>query len=507
VHPHQDAKYWHEYRTLAKARALDGAYQSVIDSISVDDVYWETATAQSYGQSNPATIPEITENGRIAQTRVLIALDRILGLDYAPLVPTLTALLLTSMSESYAFCTIREMLHDVSWYMPTGRREYIGWCRAFRDVMRKLHQSTALYLEDRCVLDMENMTPMFQDFWVGILPVQYVLRIIDMYTLEGLKLLFRVAVVLLVLYKLDAADQLTVVSNAQDWWEGMRAWAHSKRFNFELVVRKAYGLHGKGIRRQLRFPPRQILSRIIRLEQERVSLDEETVEQAAVPVGLVLPDKTKVAFGEELIKPILAESMDVRKHLADWLPITLRMTNLNLLYSTNHHGRTLERFYNQVKDSKHTVLICEAFVQGMSSKPTIIGLYASQAWRPSTKVYGDGACFLFRLDPDPKRWKWTPKGSGSSIGNTLDSVDLENDNNQIALLEQFMVSTNNYISMGGNSDGSAGLRINEDLTRGESSSAAGFDNEPLHGKGNESVFEIGLVEVYGLIRQIDGRAV
>jgi hypothetical protein len=242
--------------------------------------------------------------------------------------------------------------------------------------------------------------------------------------------------------------------------------------------------------------------------KQRLGLtDEETVEQAAVPVGLVLPDKTKVAFGEELIKPILAESMDVRKHLADWLPITLRMTNLNLLYSTNHHGRTLERFYNQVKDSKHTVLICEAFVQGMSSKPTIIGLYASQAWRPSTKVYGDGACFLFRLDPDPKRWKWTPKGSGSSIGNTLDSVDLENDNNQIALLEQFMVSTNNYISMGGNSDGSAGLRINEDLTRGESSSAAGFDNEPLHGKGNESVFEIGLVEVYGLIRQIDGRAV
>jgi hypothetical protein len=61
--------------------------------------------------------------------------------------------------------------------------------------------------------------------------------------------------------------------------------------------------------------------------------------------------------------------------------------------------------------------------------------------------------------------------------------------------------------MGGNQDGSAGLRLNEDLTIGESSPAAGFENEPLHGVGvgNGGIFDVGLVEVYGLVRQIDGR--
>jgi hypothetical protein len=80
-------------------------------------------------------------------------------------------------------------------------------------------------------------------------------------------------------------------------------------------------------------------------------------------------------------------------------------------------------------------------------------------------------------------------------------------NNRIALLEQFMVGTRTYISMGGNQDGSAGLRLNEDLTIGESSPAAGFENEPLHGAGvgNGGIFDVGLVEVYGLVRQIDGR--
>ena len=128
-------------------------------------------------------------------------------------------------------------------------------------------------------------------------------------------------------------------------------------------------------------------------------------------------------------------------------------------------------------------------------------MYASQVWRRSTRVYGDGGCFLFRLTPDARCWKWQPRSDGT----LLDQVDLEEE--KTALLEQFMVGTAKYISMGGNPDGSCGLRLNEDLTRGESAPAVGFENEPLHGQGRSSVFDVGVVEVYGLARQIDGRRV
>ena len=66
------------------------------------------------------------------------------------------------------------------------------------------------------------------------------------------------------------------------------------------------------------------------------------------------------------------------------------------------------------------------------------------------------------------------------------------------LMEQFQVGTANFISMGGNTDGSCGLRFNEDLTRAESAPAVGFENEPLAGISGD--LEIGLVEVYGLQR-------
>jgi hypothetical protein len=222
--------------------------------------------------------------------------------------------------------------------------------------------------------------------------------------------------------------------------------------------------------------------------------------------------KPPPAFGEEEIKPLLAQSAQSRQHIAQWLPVTLRLTNMDLLFSTNYHGRALERFYAHMKDVKHSVLLVEVLQMTTpgdgerSTERTIIGMYASQAWRISSQVYGDGGCFLFRLQPDPHCWKWSPRHPNDGR-RLLDDVDLESDkDNGTALLEQFMVGTRHYISMGGNPDGSSGLRLNEDLTRGESSTAVGFDNEPLHGKDRGSVFEVGIVEAYGLVRQIDGRA-
>jgi len=340
---------------------------------------------------------------------------------------------------------------------------------------------------------------------------------------EGGKVLFRFGVALLVLYKMVSAEQLLTISNADDWWHGLRAWAHSNRFDFDYVVRKAYGVHGKGIRRQMRFPRRHILHRIIKIEEERLleedGDDEEYSRAPARPLGLATP----YVFGkeEEAAVPVLVESTRARMQLAEWLPLTMRMTNLQLLYSTSHHGRSLDMFYKRVAHARHTILICEAYrhAPGAASSPhsppqttSVIGMYASQAWRVSNQVYGDGGCFLFRLEPDPACWKWKPRRPGDEVvagSSLLDGVNLEDDlseNNQTALLEQFMVGTRAYISMGGNKDGSAGLRFNEDLTVGESSTAIGFENQPLHGLQCGSVFDVGLVEVYGFVRQMDGRA-
>jgi TBC1 domain family member 24 len=594
VHTQNTAEYWHEYRTLAKIRVLDYAYDSLLHRILTAaaiekgsnstcsdkdatvaeeflqqnndspmnpkyDSQWESMDVSYYGRPKndsekhhashdnlrgdiTTLIPGTTILGQLAVKRVLMAIEQCIGVEYAPLIPVITSILLTSMSESYAFTALREMGHYVTFYFPSSRIEHMAWCFAFGDILKKLHPQTASYLDDRGVLDIDGLKPMFQNFFVDVLPFQYVQRIMDIYTFEGSKVLFRVGVALLVLYKVVSSEQLLTISNADEWWHTMKLWTYSSKFNFEFVVRKAYGVHGNrgGLRGQLlRFPRRAIIQRIIRMEEDRIMNDEQYNEDGiyqeppARPLGLVRPQPLPPdAYGNpgEEVRAILVESVQLRQYIAQWLPLTLRLTDLNLLYSTNFHGRTLERFYEHVKYAKNTLVICEVLLpQSIASskennnevpRSCTVGMYASQNWHISTRVYGDGDCFLFRLEPNSVSWKWQPNrvaclDRGTSI---LDHVELDieennsNDssNNRTALLEQFMVGTKDYISMGGNPDGTCGLRINEDLTKGESSKADGFNNEPLHHCSDgesSSMFEIGLVEVYGFVRQIDGRPV
>ena len=442
----------------------------------------------------------------------------------------------------------------VSYYNPlTSRREYAAWVNAFCDILERLHPSTASFFKLHGVWDVAGMAPLFRDFFTTLLPQKYVLRILDMYTMEGAKVIFRFGVALLCIFKMDqhntqglGGSSNNVLSSTRstgslvdeinsgkgdsdsggssgpeydfDVWGALRLWAHDERFNFEFLVKKAYGVHGQ--RRPRRFPRRNILARIIKMEEERL-LSDPTLDTSDVgparPLGIAEPfihreyDRDELGgYDKKPPEVILAQPTAHRILLASWLPLSLRMTKLQLLFSTNTHGRMLEMFYARVGAFKHTILLAEVFVPGAApGTKTIIGWYASQAWRISSQVYGDGECVLFRLSPKPKAWKWQPQGKSDDFHIEEEDTSCNNNNNDNndsitkcaraeALMEQFQVGTANFISMGGNTDGSCGLRFNEDLTRAESAPAVGFENEPLAGVPGD--LEIGLVEVYGLQR-------
>lgn len=189
---------------------------------------------------------------------------------------------------------------------------------------------------------------------------------------------------------------------------------------------------------------------------------------------------------------ILAKPATIRSNLAKWLPPSLKLTKLDLIYSTEVHGRSLAALYNECQRSKHTIILVEAIT---GSTTSTIGMFASHAWSTQPSSYGDGECFLFRANPNPKCFNWTPDFSGN-----MD--DMENQ----AVREQFMVARSDFIAMGANKDGTNGLRLDQDLINGESQPALGFDNEPLPGN-NHTTFDVGIVEVYRLIREVDGKSI
>mmetsp|Transcript_23743 Transcript_23743/g.36632 ORF Transcript_23743/g.36632 Transcript_23743/m.36632 type:complete len:308 (+) Transcript_23743:283-1206(+) len=214
------------------------------------------------------------------------------------------------------------------------------------------------------------------------------------------------------------------------------------------------------------------------LPEESYQMRHDNVEHVVSTLDLIQTE----------VPAVLAKEPARRAYLVEWLPCTLRDTQIELVYSTNTHGRTLERLYANCAKAKYTIMLVEVLDTG-----AVIGFFATDVWHRSSKVHGDGGCFLFKLSPIAKSFSWTRSSVRSDVFEST-----------TALAEQFMMSTDTYLSMGGSPDGSCGLRLNEDLTKGHSDYSLTFENEPLAGNGMLD-FEVGIVEVYHVFRPIDGK--
>ena len=391
-----------------------------------------------------------------------------------------------------------------SYYLPVCQKDYYSWCKSFDAFVKRMSKDQWKLLSDLGVLTPENLEPVFRRFFVTILKREDVLHFMDIFLVDGSKAMFRLALSFLQLvpkskFKVSpkwhaAIYFLTVIitylivlpylsahtktiSCANDWWDEIRIRTMDPSFEFKKQVEIMYPKLGKFAKR---YPRRRVLKRAISFHQKWAAENMPIyIDQTPPkPIGF-LPDK-----------PIkLAKRTDIRSNLSKWLPTVLKTTKLDLIYSTEVHGRSFAAFYKECRRTKHTIILVEAI---SGSKTAIVGMFASHAWVVSPSSYGDGECFLFQVYPDPKCYNWVP--------------DFSDDTEHQAVREQFMVARNEFIAMGANPEGTNGLRLDNDLNSGESYPTLGFENESLLGVGRER-FEIGVMEVYRLMREVDGKAV
>lgn len=107
-------------------------------------------------------------------------------------------------------------------------------------------------------------------------------------------------------------------------------------------------------------------------------------------------DKKPLGILEGKYPFVLVKHSPERLLLARWLPPSLQSTRLDLVYSSSHHGRSLDMFYRCCSSARHTITVMEVL-----GADTVVGMYATQTWHNNPDGYGDGNCFLFRLTPKP----------------------------------------------------------------------------------------------------------
>jgi len=504
-----------QHGTLQHVRVVDHGFATALKSIFPDESDELTITLFKFGltqdemdlilqgkffqNKEEMDSHDLSDSGRASYIRLLYVIRRVFDIDYCPLLPIFVAVLLSRMPDSYAFTIIRTMRSKVHFYLPTSKNVHISWLKTFSDLMRRVYPGAAKVLEPTGILDPlgTGLDPIFRFLFTTVLQKEHAYRIIDIYTIEGYKALFRLSsfFICFSLAYLSEGD----LKDSDSFWRGFRNLAFSDNWKFNTLIDQAYGFQLRCCRKRPNsYYPRRTF--IARLMEENESWAENMIASSAQVDDSISSSKSSqslspLGFVEGPIPLVLLKHASYRLLLTEFLPQTFRGNKLELVYSSDSHGKNWQAFYGACTKMKHSIMVCEVLQKGSVS---IIGMFATERWHNSaSKVYGDGGCFFFRLTPDPVCYHW--RNEDAKVSRTTghdDKAVTTTEANTKALIKSYMYSGDDFIAMGANQSGSSGIRIYQYLSKGSSAPASGYNNAPLVASLE---FDIGLVELYRLI--------
>ncbi|XP_040031826.1 TBC1 domain family member 24 [Gasterosteus aculeatus] len=433
-------------------------------------------------------------------------------ISHCPSLPAVTSLLLHfSADEAQCFELVSRML---SCNEPGKRlldqtfQAHESSCMTFGDLANKY--CTAAH--KMIVATAQDVLDVYSDWqrWVlGDLPFGHMVRVLDIYLVEGYKVLFRVAIALLKFYRKHNAeaqgaaepDSNKVRDDIQAFIKGIGSTVTP-----EKLLEKAFSI--------------RMLSRkeitLLQLTNEK-SLQQKgiTVKQKRRNVQLALNPDT---FSSEIVS---AKEM---RDIWSWIPERFALCQPQLLFTTSTHGCSLNRFYSHCEGYEPTLLLIR------TTDGDVCGAFLSTDWeerkRGGNKLsfFGTGECFVFRLKPEMERYEWvvirhpelassnkTPDPEDEAAdppgGQQPDSNGLQQPERPAGDLSPFLSarhfnlnSKNTSMFMAGNfdsiivggGDGNA-LYIDSELNHGRAGRCATFDNPPLCAES----FQVALLEVWG----------
>ncbi|XP_068161467.1 TBC1 domain family member 24 [Antennarius striatus] len=435
-------------------------------------------------------------------------------ISHCPSLPAVTSLLLHfSKDEAQCFEHVSRML---SCNEPGKRMldqtflAYESSCMTFGDLANKYCTAAHKLI----VASAQDVLEVYSDWqrWVlGDLPFSHVVRILDVYLVEGYKIFYRVAIALLKFYRKHKAgvqggqanepqqDSDKVRVDIQAFIKGIATTVTpdkllEKAFSIRLFSRKEITL--------------------LQLTNEK-SLQQKgiTVKQKRRNVQLALNPDT---FSSEIV------SIKEMRDIWSWIPERFALCQPQLLFTTATHGCSLNRFYSHCEGYEPTLLLIR------TTDGDVCGAFLSTDWeerkRGGNKLsfFGTGECFVFRLKSEMERYEWVvirhPELASSNKSqdqeDTPPSESLNMDNSSLQQPEKpagelspflsarhfNLNSKNTSMFMAGNFDsiivgGGEGnaLYIDAELNHGRTGRCTTFDNPPLCAES----FQVSLLEVWG----------
>ncbi|KYN28421.1 TBC1 domain family member 24 [Trachymyrmex cornetzi] len=451
----------------------------------------------------------LTRKGRNVADRIVSVLGYACpDITYSPSLYPLTALLLHFVPEEECyhcmatlvaakekvFITQTKLLYEVTW-------------KTVEQITKKHVKSAAVHLARHCSGSRAERIYMDWIWWIlQLLPFQHLVRVMDCFLHEGIKVFYRVAMAIVLLFYKHSSPQNSewmneISKNGID--AALSKFCRQMPVTPAKFLRTAFGIRGLSsayisrvfLRTEMALKSKSVLTGSRSLARSR-STDNLPTSQSQVNIqmmshtltireGAHSPGPRALSMGVYPIQSICSQILDMPDlfTLWSWLPMRITMYQPTLLYTTEEHGCSLTTFYVRVEQHEPTLLMIK------TCNNEVFGAYCSTRWcernlkddKGQRQAYfGTGETFLFSLYPERAKYPWVGMDSSHNDSRVHHSAEL------------FMAADSKMITIGGG-DGQA-IWMDENIRFGKTDRCSTFNNPPLCASGD---FEIRVLEVYG----------
>ncbi|XP_050362178.1 GTPase-activating protein skywalker isoform X2 [Nymphalis io] len=491
----------------------------------LDGFYWDMVT-QVFGTvelpDKPIMLPpfveathclgyHLTRKGRAVADRVVSVLGYACpDITYSPSLYPITAALLHFMPEEECYHCMASLVasKEKMFITQTKLLNEVTW-KTVMQIAKKHAKSAAQHLSRLSgAIGPERIYADWQWWILAALPFPHLVRVLDCFFHEGIKVFYRVALAILILFHKHSTNQNSewyaeATKNGVD--HAVDKFCRNMPASPTKLLRTAFSIRALSsqyisrvfIKTEMTLKSKQVItgSRLVRSR----SSDNLPTSQSQVNIQMMShtltiregshsPGPRALSMGVYPIQAIKSQILDQSElfTLWSWLPVRITMYQPVLLYTTEEHGCSLTTFYVRVEHHEPTLLMIK------TCNNEVFGAYCSTRWfernqkdeRGNRQAYfGTGETFLFSLYPERAKYPWV----GCSIG-----ADGKGEERVSHASELFMAADSKMITIGGG-DGQA-IWMDENIRFGKTDRCSTFNNPPLCPSGD---FEIRVLEVYG----------
>ncbi|CAG9567512.1 unnamed protein product [Danaus chrysippus] len=501
----------------------------------LDGFYWDMVT-QVFGTvelpDKPIMLPpfveathclgyHLTRKGRAVADRVVSVLGYACpDITYSPSLYPITAALLHFMPEEECYHCMASLVasKEKMFITQTKLLNEVTW-KTVMQIAKKHAKSAAQHLSRLSgTIGPERIYADWQWWILAALPFPHLVRVLDCFFHEGMKVFYRVALAILILFQKHSSNQSSewyaeATKNGVD--HAVDKFCRNMPASPTKLLRTAFSIRALSsqyisrvfIKTEMTLKSKQVISGLrlvrsrssdnlptsqsqvnIQMMSHTLTIRERMSEETCKQMGSHSPGPRALSMGVYPIQAIKSQILDQSElfTLWSWLPIRITMYQPVLLYTTEEHGCSLTTFYVRVEHHEPTLLMIK------TCNNEVFGAYCSTRWfernqkdeRGNRQAYfGTGETFLFSLYPERAKYPWV----GCSMG-----LEGKGEERVSHGSELFMAADSKMITIGGG-DGQA-IWMDENIRFGKTDRCSTFNNPPLCPAGD---FEIRVLEVYG----------